>query len=94
MVDDVVNEYGKVDILVNNAGMTINEKAEDVLRKLVKSNNLNLNGVFLVAQAVGRQMIKQGYGSIINTSSMSGLIANKPQEQASYTMHLKQALSC
>ena len=37
---------------------------------------------FLVAQAVGRQMIKQGNGSIINTSSMSGLIANK--EQASY----------
>ena len=30
MVNDVVNEYGKVDILVNNAGMTINEKAEDV----------------------------------------------------------------
>lgn len=46
--------------------------------------NLNLNGVFLVAQAVGRQMIKQGHGNIINTSSMSGLIANKPQEQCSY----------
>ena len=29
-------------------------------------------------------MIKQGYGSIVNTSSMSGLIANKPQEQCSY----------
>ena len=37
----------------------------------LKVINLNLNGVFLVAQAVGRQMIKQGYGSIINTSSMS-----------------------
>ena len=85
MVDDVVNEYGKVDILVNNAGMTINEKAEDVsYENWLKVINLNLNGVFLVAQAVGRQMIKQGYGSIINTSSMSGLIANKPQEQASY----------
>lgn len=85
MVEDVVKEYGKIDVLVNNAGMTINEKAEDVLyENWLKVINLNLNGVFLVAQAVGRQMIKQGNGSIINTSSMSGLIANKPQEQASY----------
>ena len=30
MVEDVVNEYGKIDVLMNNAGMTINEKAEDV----------------------------------------------------------------
>ena len=30
MVDDVVEEYGKIDILINNAGMTINEKAEDM----------------------------------------------------------------
>ena len=33
MVDDVVNEYGKVDILVNNAGMTINEKQKTSLTK-------------------------------------------------------------
>lgn len=85
MVDDVVEEYGKIDILINNAGMTINEKAEDMTyEQWNKVINLNLNGVFLVAQAVGRQMIKQGYGSIVNTSSMSGLIANKPQEQCSY----------
>ncbi|GEP84851.1 putative short chain dehydrogenase [Staphylococcus piscifermentans] len=85
MVDDVVDEYGKIDILINNAGMTINEKAEDMTyEQWNKVINLNLNGVFLVAQAVGRQMIKQGYGSIVNTSSMSGLIANKPQEQCSY----------
>lgn len=85
MVNDVVDEYGKIDILVNNAGMTINAKAEEMTyEQWNKVINLNLNGVFLVAQAVGRQMIKQGYGSIINTSSMSGLIANKPQEQSSY----------
>lgn len=85
MVDDVVEEYGKIDILINNAGMTINEKAEDMTyEQWNKVINLNLNGVFLVAQAVGRQMIEQGYGSIVNTSSMSGIIANKPQEQCSY----------
>lgn len=85
MVDDVVNEFGKIDILINNAGMTINAKAEEMTyEQWNKVINLNLNGVFLVAQAVGRQMIKQGYGNIINTSSMSGLVANKPQEQCSY----------
>ncbi|PTJ01692.1 short-chain dehydrogenase [Staphylococcus simulans] len=85
MADDVVDEFGKIDILINNAGMTINAKAEEMTyEQWNKVINLNLNGVFLVAQAVGRQMIKQGHGNIINTSSMSGLIANKPQEQCSY----------
>lgn len=85
MVDDVVDEFGKIDILINNAGMTINAKAEEMTyEQWNKVINLNLNGVFLVTQAVGRQMIKQGHGNIINTSSMSGLIANKPQEQCSY----------
>lgn len=85
MVDDVVDEFGKIDILINNAGMTINAKAEEMTyEQWNKVINLNLNGVFLVAQAVGRQMIKQGHGNIINTSSMSGLIANKPKEQCSY----------
>ncbi|UXV35331.1 glucose 1-dehydrogenase [Staphylococcus sp. IVB6181] len=85
MVDDVVDEFGKIDILINNAGMTINAKAEEMTyEQWNKVINLNLNGVFLVAQAVGRQMIEQGYGNIINISSMSGIIANKPQEQCSY----------
>ncbi|MCU5746326.1 glucose 1-dehydrogenase [Staphylococcus sp. SQ8-PEA] len=85
MAHSVVKEFGKIDILVNNAGMTINEKAEDMsYESWKKVMDLNLNGIFLVAQTVGRVMIKQGFGSIINTSSMSGLIANKPQEQCSY----------
>lgn len=85
MVEEVTNQFNKIDILVNNAGMTINAKAEEMsFEDWNKVINLNLNGIFLVAQSVGRVMIKQGYGSIINTSSMSGLIANKPQEQCSY----------
>ncbi|WP_204180502.1 MULTISPECIES: glucose 1-dehydrogenase [unclassified Staphylococcus] len=85
MVEEVTKQFNKIDILVNNAGMTINAKAEEMsFEDWNKVINLNLNGIFLVAQSVGRVMIKQGYGSIINTSSMSGLIANKPQEQYSY----------
>ena len=45
---------------------------------------VNLTGVFLCAQAVGREMIKQKKGNVINISSMSGLIVNRPQPQISY----------
>src|SRR5699024_10490176 len=73
MVEEVTKQFNKIDILVNNAGMTINAKAEEMsFEDWNKVINLNLNGIFLVAQSVGRVMIKQGYGSIINTSSMSG----------------------
>src|SRR5699024_2685145 len=45
---------------------------------------LNLDGVYHVLSAVGRRMLERGRGSIINTGSMSGIIANIPQTQASY----------
>ena len=51
----------------------------------MKVTNINLTGVFLTAQAAGRQMLKQGKGgSIINTASMSAHIVNIPQPQCSY----------
>ncbi len=46
--------------------------------------DINLTGVFLTAQAAGKQMLKQGKGSIINTASMSGHIVNVPQPQCAY----------
>lgn len=46
--------------------------------------DINLTGVFLTAQAAGRVMLKQGYGSIINTASMSAHIVNVPQPQCAY----------
>ena len=46
--------------------------------------SLNLDGVYHVLSAVGRAMLERGRGSIINTGSMSGIIANVPQTQASY----------
>jgi NAD(P)-dependent dehydrogenase (short-subunit alcohol dehydrogenase family) len=45
---------------------------------------LNLRAVFLVSRTVGRQMVAQGAGSIINIASMSGSIVNVPQPQAAY----------
>ncbi|MDR2411012.1 MAG: SDR family oxidoreductase, partial [Bacteroidales bacterium] len=46
--------------------------------------NINLNSVFLTAQAAGKVMIKQGGGSIINTASMAATIVPQPQPQCSY----------
>lgn len=85
MVKKVTNHFGKIDILFNNAGIVINEKAEETsLENWKKVIDINLNGVFIVSKAVGKQMIKQQKGSIVNISSMSGIIVNTPQCQASY----------
>jgi len=87
MVTKVLNHFGKIDILFNNAGITIHEKAEEMsFENWNKVININLNGVFLVSKAVGKVMIDQKRGSIINISSMSGIIANTPQCQSSYNV--------
>ena len=85
-VETIVSRHGKLDILVANAGMCISEvKAEDMTEdQWLKQINVNLNGVFRCCQAVGRVMIKQKSGAIVAIGSMSGLIVNRPQEQAAY----------
>ena len=85
MVDIVVKEFGTVDVVFNNAGICINAKAEEMtFEEWKKVIDINLTGVFLVAQAAGRVMIGQKKGSIINTASMSGHIVNEPQPQCAY----------
>ncbi len=85
MVAEVVDTYGKLDACFNNAGICLNVPAEEMsLEQWQKVININLTGVFLCATAAGRVMLKQGYGSIINTASMSGHIVNVPQPQCAY----------
>ena len=74
MVKEVQEKFGKIDILVNNAGILRAGNAE-VLDKedWDKVLQVNLTGQFLCAQAVGRQMMKQKSGSIINIASIAGL---------------------
>jgi NAD(P)-dependent dehydrogenase (short-subunit alcohol dehydrogenase family) len=79
MVDEAVNSFGRIDILVNNAGVNpfileaekIKEEGWDQVL------DVNLKGVFLCCQAVGKQMIKQGGGKIINISSAVGLLGEQ-----------------
>src|SRR5690606_1180749 len=81
MVDAVLNHWGRLTIGVNNAGIGDWTAAEDVTEdNWDRINNVNLKGVFLCAQAEGRAMLEAGYGTIINTASMSASIVNTPQQ--------------
>ena len=86
MIDVIVENFGELNIAFCNAGIGNNIPAEDMtLNDWQKVIDVNLTGVFLTAQAAGKQMLKQGKGgSIINTASMSGHIVNVPQPQCSY----------
>ena len=75
-VENMVTKFGKIDILVNNVGVAPDNPAEKVTEAdFDLTINLNLKGTFFTAQAVGKQMIKQGSGRIINMSSQAGFIA-------------------
>ena len=86
MVNAVMNRWGKIDILVNNAGITHGSSAEELsFYDWQRMIDVNLTGVFLCAQAVGKKMIEQGTkGSIINISSICGHIVVIPQKQCHY----------
>jgi 3-oxoacyl-[acyl-carrier protein] reductase len=79
-VDAIIGEAGGVDVLVNNAGITRDglifrmptSDWEDVLRA-------NLSSAFFTCRSVARAMIKQRAGSIINISSVSGIMGNAGQ---------------
>ena len=82
-VDGALERLGHVDILVNNAGATWGAPAEDhPFEAWLKVVNLNLNGVFLLTQAIGRRsMIPRGYGRVITVASIAGLRGNPPGTQ-------------
>ena len=90
MVKDVfaafLSDFGTLDAVFNNAGIVIHKEAEAVSpAEWLKVMDVNLNGIFYVARAAARQFIKENKkGSIVNTASMSGVIVNIPQRQASY----------
>ena len=81
-----VADFGTLDGVFNNAGICIHKNAEQVSKaEWSKIIDVNLNGIFLIATEAARKFIKEGKkGSIVNTASMSGLIVNVPQRQASY----------
>lgn len=75
-VDRILNEFGRVDILVNNAGVNhrvpVLDYSEEAWDLVIDTN---LKGSFLVTQAVVPQMLENGYGKVINMSSIMGAVA-------------------
>jgi len=75
MMDEVLQEFGKVDIVLNNAGIYIGKAVEDCTEKDWDTVvNLNLKGTFLVSQAAVPSMKKNRYGKIICISSIMGSV--------------------
>lgn len=82
----ILKDHGRIDILVNNAGIaSANLKAEETTDEVWRQHMaVNLDGLFWCCRAFGKVMLAQGKGAIVNIGSMSGVISNKPQEQAYY----------
>ena len=75
VVKQVLSEFGKLDILVNNAGVqVIKEIAETSLEEWRWLMSVNLDGVFLGTKHAIRAMRDSGGGSIVNISSVAGII--------------------
>jgi len=74
MVQKTIERFGKIDILLNHAGLNIRKPAIEFSEAdWEKVINVNLKGEFFVAQEVGKYMIKEKKGKIINTASVSAV---------------------
>jgi NAD(P)-dependent dehydrogenase (short-subunit alcohol dehydrogenase family) len=70
LVGRVIEEFGRIDILVNSAGVIDRGPVEDFSEKQYDYiMDINLKGVFFCCQLVGKEMVRQGKGKIINISS-------------------------
>ena len=75
-VESILKHFGRIDVLINNAGtnfrVPVLEYPEEEWDRILSTN---LKAYFLVSQAVVPQMIKNGYGKVVNMSSILGHVA-------------------
>ena len=83
MTDDVVKDAGRIDVLINNFGTSNPGKDLDFsntdVNVFLDTVNINLKSVFMASQQAVRHMAEQGGGSIINVSSVGGLVPDISQ---------------
>jgi NAD(P)-dependent dehydrogenase (short-subunit alcohol dehydrogenase family) len=86
LVEGAVARFGRVDILVNNAGVVDVVAAEnEPLEQFEATVAVNLTGAFHLSQLVGRHMLAQGSGVIVNVASILGVVGVGQIPQAGYT---------
>jgi len=98
LVSRVIGDFGKIDILVNNAAVIVRKPAENITGEdWDRIMNTNLRGLFFCCQLVGKEMIKQQKGKIINVSSVISQLVQS--ERSIYAIskagvsHLTRALA-
>ena len=79
LVERTVKEMGRLDVMVNNAGASFRAKVEDISANGWNTVvGINLNGTFFGCKWAGKQMMDQpGGGSIVNISSIMGIVASE-----------------
>jgi NAD(P)-dependent dehydrogenase (short-subunit alcohol dehydrogenase family) len=83
VLETTISQFGRIDILVNNAGTSWGAPVEEMrLEHWNKVIETNLTATFLFSQAVGRYMVPQRSGKIINIASVAGLRGASPELQA------------
>ncbi|MGB8593593.1 MAG: SDR family oxidoreductase [Candidatus Acidiferrales bacterium] len=83
VAEATVKQFGRIDILINNAGTSWGAPVEAMtLEQWNKVIETNLTGTFLFSQAVGKIMIAQRRGKIINIASVAGLRGSSPKFSA------------
>ncbi len=85
----VIEDYGKIDVLVNNSGIGCGGEIlsmSDDFKMWLDVQNIDLNGTLFMSYFIGKHMRDNGYGKVINISSNSGDMVNKPQRMSPYNV--------
>lgn len=79
VIGEMVAAHGRIDLIFNNAGMGISGELRDIsINQWKKVMDVNFYGVLHGSHTAYQQMLKQGSGQIVNTSSLAGLLAMIP----------------
>ena len=94
VINDTVSEHGRLDYMINNAGIALLGEIKDMIHDQYKQLiDVNIMGVVNGSSIAYAQMLKQGFGHIVNVGSITGLFTFPIQTHYSATKHFVQGFS-